>query len=414
MGSAQAVGVVVRLASNLLLTRLLVPEAFALVGTALAVLAMLEWLSDLGLQPAVIRHADGESPRVTSTAWWLGLLRGGLLTSLALIATEPLAAFYEQPGLVPVLAVMASRPILISLRSPGYPLLRRRMDYRGLFFDELVQILGGTAVTLGLASIWRTPSAIAVGIAAGGVLSAGLSYLLAPKRLTRPDRETAAELLRFSGPIFFNTLAMALWLNLDRLLGLKLLPAAEVGLYMIAFNLAAAAEALVVRGCDVYFSSLARVPAEDRDWWHTRQTYRFVRYAMPLAAIAAAASPFAVTLLYDARYHAAGPLLAVLMVRLMIRGFGQMRFQNLLAGSRVWGATLAYLVAFVLQLAVIGPLVAAYGLIGLAVATLFGTLVVTLLQEIVTAWSRREELRPLAYTVGWSAAALVGIALMPL
>ena len=414
MGSAQGTGIVVRLGSNLLLTRLLVPEAFALVGTALAVLAMLEWLSDLGLQPAVIRHPAGESERVLSTAWWLGMVRGTVLTSLALLASLPLASFYQQPGLVPVLAIMAIRPLLISLRSPAYPLLRRRMDYRRLFFDEVAQLLVGTAVTLVVAMLWRTPSSIAIGIIAGTITSVGMSYLLIPARPRRPDRRIAGELLRFSGPIFFNTLAMALWLNVDRLLGLKLLPAEQVGLYMIAFNLAAAAEALVVRGCDVYFSALARVSVEERDHWHALQTQRMVRYAMPIGAIAAAASPLAISLLYDSRYHAAGLLLAVLMVRLMIRGFGQMRFQNLLVSAKVGSATIAYVAAFAVQIATIVPLVRAYGLIGLPISALLSTLVVTIVQEVITAWERREELRPLAFTVGWSAAALLGIVLLPL
>ena len=407
MGSAQAIGVATRLVSNLILTRLLVPESFALIGTALAVLAMLEWLSDLGLQPAVIRHPDGERDRVVSTAWWIGLIRGLVLTGLAAAAAAPLAAFYASPGLTGVLVLIGLKPLLMSLRSPGYPLLRRRMDYRRLFFDELVQIVGGTAVTLGLAWWWRSADAIAAGIVAGGVLSTLLSYLLAPRRLTRPNRQAAVELLRFSGPVFFNTLAMALWLNLDRLLGLKLLPADQVGLYMLAFNLAAAAEALVVRGCDVYFSSLARVDDLDRDRWHAKQTARLVRYAMPAAAAAALVSPLAVTLLYDDRYHAAGPLLAILMTRLMIRAFGQMRFQNLLACGRVGSATIAYLVAFALQAGTIQPLVAAAGLEGLAVSALLGTLAMTVVQEFLSTKRNRSEMRSLAYTVGWSAASLL-------
>ena len=406
MGSAQAFGVVVRLGSNLLLTRLLVPESFAVIGTALAVLAMLEWLSDLGLQPAVIRHPHGESTRVVSTAWWLGLVRGIVLTAIAWMAAAPLGAFYETPELVGVLLVMAVRPLLISLRSPGYPLLRRRMDYRSLFFDEMTQIVGGTAITLGLALWWRSADAIAFGIAGGGVLSMLLSYLIAPAKLSRPNKAVAHELLRFSGPVFLNTLAMALWLNLDRLLGLKLLPAEEVGLFMLAFNLAAAAEALVVRGCDVYFSSLARVDALDRDAWHTKQVARLVRYAMPGAAAVAILSPLAVTLLYDARYHAAGPLLAILMVRLMIRGFGQMRFQSLLADGRVGAATVAYVAAFVSQGLMIGPLVASYGVSGLAISSLLSTLIVTCVQELATTWTERHRLRPLAYTIGWSGTAL--------
>ena len=55
-----------------------------------------------------------------------------------------------------------------------------------------------------------------------------------------------------------NTVVMAIWLNLDRLLGLKLVGEREMGYYAVAWNLAAVAEGLMTRACDVYFSLLSR------------------------------------------------------------------------------------------------------------------------------------------------------------
>ena len=57
---AQMIGMVIRLGSNLILTRLLAPEAYGLFGTAMAIVTTLEWLSDLGVQPALVRHPDGD------------------------------------------------------------------------------------------------------------------------------------------------------------------------------------------------------------------------------------------------------------------------------------------------------------------------------------------------------------------
>ena len=411
VGMGQFVCLAIRLASNLVLTRLLAPEVYGLFGTALAIVSTLEWLSDLGIQPALIRHRSGGRPEYLGTGWWMGLTRGLILAAIAGSLAWPIALGFEQPSLAPVLLALALRPILGSLRSPNFPLVRRALNYRAVFLDEVIQTIIGVSTSVALAWLTPTPWAIVGGTLAGTAAGALFSYRICPIA-SRPtwDGEAAREIAHLGRQVFANTLVMVLWLNLDRLLGLKLLGEAEMGYYAVAWNLAAVAEGLLSRACDVYFSMLSRRgDPEAQLAWHRAACRRVAAGLMPLMAIGVLVGPRVIDLLYDPRYSGARIPFALLIARLMIRGLGQVQFQYLLARAEVRLATRAYAVALPVQAALLVPLVRAFGLPGLAMTGVVSTVVLTGAQ---TLFMERRGIRgrgPFALTLALMLVALLGV-----
>ncbi len=405
---AQLVGMAIKLASNLILTRLLAPEAYGLFGTAMAVVTTLEWLSDLGIQPALVRLPRGASPSYLRTGWWLGFGRGVGLSLVAAMLSWPLSKAYGRPELFPILLALAARPALYALRSPGMPALRKRLDYRAIFVDEVVQIVVGTGLTIALAWVAPSPGVIVAGTLAGAGAGVVISYILCPMTPRRDwDPEAALGIAHLGRQVFVNTLVMALWLNLDRLLGLRLATEAQMGLYAVAWNLAAVAEGLVTRACDVYYSMLARRDGpEAQAAWHREVCGRVVSWGMPLMALGVVAAPATVRLLYDSRYAGAAPLLALLAARLMVRTLGQVQFQYLLALGEVRSATRAYVVALVVQAASLVPLAHAMGVAGLAMAGLLSTAALTATQSVGLARRGDPSLRQFGITTAWMVVAL--------
>ena len=190
----------------------------------------------------------------------MGLWRGTGISFLAAALAWPLAAFYEQPELLGVLLVLAVRPFLMALRSPGMPTLRRGLNYRALFVDEVAQTGVGTFVALALAWSLHSVWAIVGGTLAGAATAVIVSYVLVPIRPRLAwNGPAAAGIYELGHQVFLNTLVMALLLNLPQLLGLRLVEAVQLGYYMVAWNLAVVAEGLFTRACDVYFSMLSRL-----------------------------------------------------------------------------------------------------------------------------------------------------------
>ncbi|MAO27784.1 MAG: polysaccharide biosynthesis protein, partial [Roseovarius sp.] len=74
-GGSQAI----RLASNLILTRLLFPEAFGLMALVSVVTVGLMMFSDVGVGPSIAQSKRGDDPAFLDTAFSIQILRGALL-----------------------------------------------------------------------------------------------------------------------------------------------------------------------------------------------------------------------------------------------------------------------------------------------------------------------------------------------
>src|SRR6267154_892728 len=81
---AQGANFVLRLASLMVLARLLGPNDFGLVGMVTAFTGVLGLFRDFGLSSAAIQHAEVTNDQA-STLFWINLLVGALLGLMALL-----------------------------------------------------------------------------------------------------------------------------------------------------------------------------------------------------------------------------------------------------------------------------------------------------------------------------------------
>lgn len=78
-----------RLAANLILTRLLFPEAFGLMTLVNVILVGLQMFSDFGLVPAISQNPRGDDPDFLDTAWTIQVIRGGGLWLMTCLLAWP-------------------------------------------------------------------------------------------------------------------------------------------------------------------------------------------------------------------------------------------------------------------------------------------------------------------------------------
>ena len=347
-------------------------------------------------------------PAFLGTGWIMGLGRGAILAAVVVISAYPASEFYDQPELIGILLILSARSLLHGLQSPGMPVLYQRLDYRSLFVLEVGQTLVGTLVSQVLAWQYRSVWAIVFGTLAGEMTVVVLSYVYSP-RAARPRWESTAarEIYHLGHQVFLNTLVMALWMNLDRLLGLRWVTPREMGLYAVAWNLAAVAETLMLRVCEVYFTMLARLGDPDAQTaWHRALCRKMAAFAMPVAALGVIAGPAVIRLLYDVRYRDAGILFSILVARLMMRTLAQLHFQALLARAEVYLATRAYVVALIVQAVIFVPLVQQFGVVGMAGSCLISTVALTLTETLLMYRRGYVEMGSFALTLFWTLLAL--------
>lgn len=140
---------------------------------------------------------------------------------------------------------------------------------------------------------------------------------------------------------------------------------------------------------------------------HQQIANKVSRWLMPLFASIACAAPFVIWILYDQRYHMAGILLSIMICRLMVRGYGQLQFQFLLARAHVNLATFSYAVALVVNVSLIATLTAQAGVVGLAMSSLLSTVALTVTQATLAGRSLQTKLSPVSATLAWTAAGIL-------
>jgi O-antigen/teichoic acid export membrane protein len=197
-----------RLVSTLFLTRLLDPEAFGLMSLAALFMAAITLLSDIGTGPSVIRSHRGTDIDFLRTAWTVQGLRGGGIALIACLLSWPIAQFYDQPLLFPMICALSLTALMEGLTSIAVPLAQRNMALRKLTtLDLIVQILATGLTILGawaLQSVW----ALVIGGLIGSALRLVLTHRMLPafSHSFRLEPAALSEIVTFGRWILLGTL----------------------------------------------------------------------------------------------------------------------------------------------------------------------------------------------------------------
>lgn len=315
-------GQVLRLGGNLVLTRLLFPEAFGVMAIVNVYLMGLALFSDVGVGASIIQNRRGEEPRFYNTAWTVQVLRGFGLSLVAAALAWPVASgWYHKPEIAPLMIVAGLSPLIGGLNSAKIYMANRRLALGHLTVLELsTQILSLIAMVV-LAWLTRSVWALVFGTLIGAAVKAVLSYLIMPGPASRPcwDREVLGELFRFGRWIFLATAVTFLAGQGDRVLLGRYLGESMLGVYSIAFMLGDAVTRVISSiSSRVLFPVFSRVAHEGPE--RVAAAYDQVRrrldlLSMPLMGFVIGVAPLIIEILYDDRYHAAGPLLQILGIR---------------------------------------------------------------------------------------------------
>lgn len=320
-----AVAQVLRLASNLVLTRLLFPEVFGQMALVFIFIQGLQMFSDVGTGPAIVQHPRGDEASFLNTAWTIQVGRGVALWLASWAIAWPVSAFYRDPLLAWLVPAAGLTALAAGFESTAMHTLQRHLKLERLTLLDIAAQVVGIATTVGGALLVRQlrgpqdPSAvwaIVGGSVVASVVRTVLSHTWLPGVRNRfhLDRSATAHLFRFGRWIFVSTLLTFLAGQSDRLVFGKTIPLALFGVYSIAAMLASLpTQAVLKLGGAVVFPAYSRLAQREdfpRLFWSVRLPMLLGGAAIVSALVAA--GPFLVRALYDRRYVEAGWILQYL------------------------------------------------------------------------------------------------------
>ena len=307
-----------RLVANLIMTRLLFPEAFGLMLIINLVFTGLSMMSDLGIRSAIIVRKDDIDDEYLRTAWTMGILRGVVLGAIALALAHPVSVLYGEPELFGLIAMVSIAPVIQSLTSPQPILAEKGVRFgRVVIWNSATQTVA-LVILVGLLLVWPTVWVLAAHGIISAIIAAISSYRIFPgPRMKLAWRtEDAWEIFRFGRWVFIATGLTFLARQGDSLIISKWMTAEELGVFSIAVTFAKLVEMLVERlSWSLLFPVYAEIQAGAGERFNLQlRKVKLVLYSMcaPIVLVFSLFGRDIVTLLYDPRYHGAGWMLEIM------------------------------------------------------------------------------------------------------
>lgn len=325
-------GQILRLVSNLIMTRLLLPEMFGLMTVANTVILGLWLCSFMGIGHNVIQSPRGEDQDFLDAAWTFQLFRGVLLWVLALCISlglyvvnsagyMPTGSVYASEQLPPVIAALSFLALISGFESMKKHLATRHMLVGRLtLFQLLTQAISLVAMII-LALEYKSVWALVLGTLLQNILYVAGTYLFLPGKTNKPvwNKKEFISLFNFGKWLLASVMLSFFVKNIDKLILGFLVKPAILGIYGIAIFLVTAIQ-------DVFnkWATSIALPILSRahhDGAHGGLKNAYYKFALPfdlvtlfLCGLIFNAGYILIEVLYDSRYMAAGHMMQILSI----------------------------------------------------------------------------------------------------
>ena len=254
--------------STMVLARLLTPEAFGVLTTAVMVISFAEIFTDAGFQKYLVQRefsSEKEMDESTTVAFWsnfgLSLLRWGII----IVFSGQIAELVGNPGHGDVIAVSCACIPLAAFSSIQMALFKRKFDFKMLFLVRLVGVLIPLVVTIPLAYMTRSYWALIVGMLCLNLSNAILLTIKSPwKPKWYYNMNQLRQMLSFS--IWSMVEAVSIWATsyIDLFIVGTLLNQHYLGLYRASMTTVGQIVSLITAATTpVLFSSLSRLQNDE-------------------------------------------------------------------------------------------------------------------------------------------------------
>jgi O-antigen/teichoic acid export membrane protein len=333
--SSNIISQFLRLISSLVLTRLLLPEAFGLVATVNILYFALVMFSDFGVWQSVVKSERGRDTRFLGTAWSLQLLRGVLLAIIVLLLALIIhfgadtgifaeGTVYADPRFPSMMGVFSLCALIQGLESIKVASAERDLQGGRLARLELISQVGTMLLTVAMAWFTRSVWALLLGTLFGGLLRTLLSHLYLPGCNARPcwDKASAREIIGFGKWIFLSSIIGFLAGHGEKVILGASLSISSFGIFSIAGTLLAAISGVysTLNGRVIFPALSEALRSTDRS-----QVIRVYSRVQQIADLILGvltgglllSGQWLVWILYDVRYQSAGWMLQCLSLGLL-------------------------------------------------------------------------------------------------
>lgn len=248
---------------NMILARLLTPEAFGAVATITMIISFAEIFTDAGFQKYIVQHEfadDADFDQSVNVAFWSNFVISSLFVAIIWILRHPIAELVGSPELSLGIAVAAFSIICVSFSSIQMAVYRRRFQFKTLFYVRVITSLIPLVITVPLAAIVRNYWALVIGTLCMNCIQA---VILTVKSQWKPrlyySFEKLKEMFSFTSWTLLETIAIWLTSYIGTFIVGRGLNDYYLGIYKTSMTTVNAYMGIITSGITpVLFSALSR------------------------------------------------------------------------------------------------------------------------------------------------------------
>jgi len=356
----------------IVLARLLSPDDFGVFGIALLILSVLDTFSRTGFRQALIQKSGDAAPYM-DTAWTVGLIRSFIIAGAVFVAAPFAAEFFRTPQAVPIIRAIGAAIILQGLTNIKVVCFEKELEFHKFFTYQTAGIVTDAVVAIGAAVILRNPWALVFGRLAGNFARCAASYAIDPYRpRPRLDAARARELFGFGKWVFGSSMLLFLITHGDDLFVGKIIGAAALGLYQMAYliaNLPATEITHVIsRIAFPAYSKLQHNAAKFKDSY-VKILELTMLLVLPAAALIFSLAPEIISVFLGAKWLPVVPAMKILCIFAVARAIGATSGSVLYGAGAPHVATVTSAIKLVFLAVLLYPLTKRFGIAGTAMAT---------------------------------------------
>lgn len=372
-------GVVLHIASTVIISRLLTPAEVGVFAIAAVFSALASTFRDFGVAEYLIQERELTHEKIRA-AFALNIIVSWSMAVLLFAGSFPAAVFYRQPGVGEVMRILAMSFVLVPFGAVTHAWFRRELNYRPIVICNALSSVAAFAVAIGLALAGFGPLALAWSTFSGIVVVVLATAFFRPADFPRwPSLRGIGHAFHFGKFASLIYIFAQLGKGAPELIIGRARGPADVGLFSRANGLVEVFHRLVIRPVmSVVMPYFAR---QDREQGTIAPAYAasvsmVTAVGWPFLAVMAVLAFPAIRIIYGDQWLAAVPVAQVLCLACAVELLFLTSREALLAcgqARRAGTLQVQIVVPQLLGLCLVFPyglLGAAWGLVGAAVAGL--------------------------------------------
>lgn len=319
-----AVNQALRLGGNLILTRLLFPEAFGMMAIVSIACYGVTVFVDMGIAQSIVQNERGNDPAFVNTAWSIQIILGFLIWGGLSALAFPIASFYDVPQLAAMIPVVGLGSIISGFNSTKLYTAQRNLEARRVTLIEFGTYLIGLLCTIYLAWLLQSVWALVWGqlISSSLKMPATHLFLHGIKNKITWDRDAAGHLIKFGRWIMWSSILTFLSVEGGRLWIGAVLDMRELALFTLASTMSLMFwQAIQQLAGKVFFPAYAEVyRSNPKNLFSVLFKARLI-IILPswcLSVLFIFFGSHLMEFLYDERYQGSGSMLELLAAGLLV------------------------------------------------------------------------------------------------